>query len=122
MVESAKGQAGSGVAGLDDTDRALLEMMSPHWPDATYYLRNRLRSQRGLSLTCRAVRERLQDMERTGMVIRHARSRPNQTEWMLAAEGPLPAVSGQAKPTPEGGERGTARGQEIQPASEGMEP
>jgi hypothetical protein len=115
MVEYAKGQAGSGVAGLDDTDRALLEMMSPHWPDATYYLRNRLRSQRGLSLTCRAVRERLQDMERTGLVIRHARSRPNQTEWMLAAKG-------QAKPTPEGGERGTARGQEIQPASEGVEP
>jgi hypothetical protein len=35
---------------------------------------------------------------------------------------PLPAVSGQAKPTPEGGERGTARGQKIQPASEGVEP
>jgi hypothetical protein len=35
---------------------------------------------------------------------------------------PLPAASGQAHPTPEGGERGTARGQEIQPASEGVEP
>jgi hypothetical protein len=40
----------------------------------------------------------------------------------VRADQPFVSFHSSTKPTPEGGERGTARGQEIQPASEGVEP